>query len=393
MPRKRKRSRSAARGGRSRSATAPKRAVTESASAPTSKRAKAEPASAPTSKRAKAEPASAPTSKRAEAEPASAPTSKRAEAEPPSAPASKRPASGPAGAPARNRTTAGAGMPGHRFLSLDNWILGLAGLGVLLTGYLTLVAWLGEHPAYCGAESECDLVQSSRWSTLFGMPMSLWGLLTYALLAVLAWRLRSRAPAWRATLLVAGVGAGVSWFLTLVSVFQIEATCGYCLASFVLMNVLLVLVLLRRPPRMPEHAWSKALPLPVGAVVVVVLGLQLHFSGVFDPAAGPEDPRLKALATHLRDSGARFYGAYWCPACQEQKELFTASVDRLPYVECTPQGRGGPRAVDCLTRNIEQYPTWIIDGQRHTGVVSVERLGRLSSFDRDALAQEAVPER
>ena len=355
MPRKRKRSRSAARGGRSRGAAAPRRAVTE---------------------------------------PASAPTSKRADAEAGVAPAPKRPAGGSATVPARKRAAAGAGAEDsrHAILSLDNWILGLAGLGVLLTGYLTLVAWLGEHPAYCGADSECDLVQSSRWSTLFGIPMALWGLGTYTLLAGLAWRLRSRPSAWRAALLVAGIGAGVSWFLTLVSVLQIEATCGYCLASFVLMNVLLVIVLLRRPSRMPEHAWRKALPLPAGAAVAVVLGLQLHFSGVFDPAAGPEDPHLRALATHLHDSGARFYGAYWCPACQEQKKLFTASVDRLPYIECTPEGRGGARAVDCLTQNIEQYPTWIIDGQRHTGVVGVERLGRLSNFDRDAAARDPAPE-
>ena len=366
MPRKRKRSRSAGRGGRPRGATVPKRTVTE--------------------------PASAPPAKGAVAEPTSAPSSKGAVAEPGIAPAPKRPAAGPAGGPARKRAAAGAGVSGHPMLSLDHWILGLAGLGILLTGYLTLVAWLGEHPAYCGAESECDLVQSSRWSTLLGMPISLWGLATYALLAGLAWRLRSRASAWRAVLLVAGIGTGVSWYLTLVSVLQIEATCGYCLASFVLMNVLLVLVLLRRPARMPEHAWRKALPLPAGAAVALVLGLQLHFSGVFDPAAGPEDPHLQALATHLNDSGARFYGAYWCPACQEQKKLFTASVDRLPYIECTPEGRGGPRAVDCLTRNIEQYPTWIIDGQRHTGVVSVGRLGRLSNFDRDATARETAPE-
>ena len=308
------------------------------------------------------------------------------------APAPNRAESGSRSTPAPRRAAAGAGVPGHAILSLDNWILGLAGLGVLLTGYLTLVAWLGEHPAYCGAESECDLVQSSRWSTLFGMPMALWGLLTYTLLAGLAWRLRARPSAWRTTLLVACIGAGVSWFLTLVSVFEIEATCGYCLASFALMNGLLVLVVLRRPAQMPEHAWRKSLPFPVGAAVVLLLGLHLHFSGIFDPAAGPEDPYLKALATHLQDSGARFYGAYWCPACQEQKALFTASVDRLPYVECTPEGRGGTRSVDCLTRNIQDYPTWIIDGQRHTGVVSAERLARMSNFDWSGTRQESAPD-
>ena len=340
MPRKRKRSRSAARGGRSRSAPAPKRAVAGHGSAPVEKRVEA----------------------------------------------------GPRRAPALKRAAAGTGVPGHAIRSLDNWLLGLAVLGVLLTGYLTLVAWFGEHPAYCGADSECDLVQSSRWSTLFGMPIALWGLLTYALLAGLAWRLRSRASAWRTTLLVACVGVGVSWFLTLVSVLQIEATCGYCLASFALMNVLLVLVLLRRPSQMPEHAWRKSLPFPIGVAIALVLGLHLHFSGVFDPAAGPEDPYLKSLATHLRDSGARFYGAYWCPACQEQKALFTASVDRLPYVECTPEGRGGTRAVDCLTRNIQDYPTWIIDGQRYTGVIGVERLARVSKFDSSGTTRESAPD-
>ena len=296
------------------------------------------------------------------------------------------------GAPASKRVAAGHETQERMNHPLDNWLLGLAGLGVLLTGYLTLVAWLGDQPAYCGAESECDLVQSSRWSTLFGMPMALWGLITYALLAGGIWRLRSRPSVWRATLLLACIGAGVSWFLTLVSFFRIEATCGYCLASFALMNVLLVLVLLRRPAQMPEHAWRRALPLPTSAAVALILGLQLHFSGVFDPAAGPEDPYLKALATHLHKTGARFYGAYWCPACQEQKALFTASVDRLPYVECTPNGRNEQRAVDCLTKNIQEYPTWIIEGRRVGGIVSVERLARISRFDGSAADQGTEPE-
>ena len=376
MPRKRKRSRSAERGGRPRGVPAPKPAVGEPAGTPASKAAEANQESTSVTKRASAE-ASPRTRTGTRSKPVATPNT------------GTRPR---AGARSKAKSGARARTPRPTILSLDNWILGLAGLGVLLTGYLALVAWFGAHPAYCGADSECDLVQSSRWSTLLGMPMALWGLLTYVLLTGLAWRLRTRPSSWRATLLIAGIGAGVSWFLTLVSIFRIEATCGYCLASFVLMNLLLVLVLLRRPAQMPEHAWHKALPLPASAAVAVVLGLQLHFSGLFDPAAGPEDPHLKALATHLHESGARFYGAYWCPACQEQKALFTASVERLPYIECTPEGRGGPRAVDCLTRNIGQYPTWIIDGQRHTGVVSVERLARLSRFDSDATAQDTEPD-
>ena len=296
-----------------------------------------------------------------------------------------------AGAPAPKRAPAGSGAPAHAKHSLDNWLLGLAGLGVLLTGYLTLVAWFGEHPAWCGADSGCDVVQSSRWSTLLGLPMALWGLLTYAILAGLAWRLRSRPSAWGAMLLFACIGAGVSWFLTLVSVFEIRAVCEYCLASFVLMNLLLLLVVLRRPARTPEQGWRRVLPFPVGAAIALVLGLHLHFEGVFDPAAGPEDPYLKALATHLQESGARFYGAYWCRACQEQKALFTASAKRLPYTECAPSGPNGPLTAACTVQDIRRYPTWLVEGRRLTGVVDVERLARASKFEWNAAPQEAAP--
>ncbi len=265
---------------------------------------------------------------------------------------------------------------------LDNGLLVLAAAGIGLTAYLTFIAWFGEHPAFCGAGSECDIVQQSRWSTFLGAPMAFWGLLTYVLLARQLWRLRTRPSAWRTALLLAAVGAAVSWYLTAISVFSIEATCGYCLASFGVMNALLVLLLVRRPAHMPEHAWAKALPTPVGVSALIVAGMFLHFSGVFNPAAGPEKPYLRAVAVHLRDSGARFYGAYWCPACQQQKELFEASAERLPYIECTPNGRNGARSVACTANDIQDYPTWIINGRRHTGVIPVSELARLSAFTR-----------
>ena len=263
---------------------------------------------------------------------------------------------------------------------LDNVLFALALAGIALTSYLTLIAWFGEKPAFCGADSNCDLVQQSRWSTLLGMPLALWGLFTYALLAFLLWRMRSHPNAWRTALLVAVVGAAVSWYLTAISTFAIEAFCAYCVASFILLNILLVLLLLRRPAQISAHAWPRALPGPLGAAAVIVLGLVMHFGGVFDRAAGPEQPYLKALAIHLNTSGARFYGAYWCPTCQKQKDLFEASAGRLPYVECTPEGRGGIVNFACVANNVNDYPTWIIGGQRRTGLVSPDELASLSGF-------------
>ena len=262
----------------------------------------------------------------------------------------------------------------------DAALLALCGFGILLTGYLTYVTWFADHPAYCSAGSGCDLVQSSRWSTLLGLPMSLWGLLTYALLARLVWRLRSKSSVWRHALLVAVCGVAISIYLTAVSVLEIEATCGYCLASFATITAILVLIALRKPPDASQFAWRRSLSVPLLGAAVLVAGLHLHYRGVFDPAAGPEEPELRALATHLAESGAKFYGAYWCPRCKEQMALFEASVDRLPYVECSPRGRKGPQAATCVLRNITDYPTWVIDGRRYSGRLSLRELTRYSRF-------------
>lgn len=84
---------------------------------------------------------------------------------------------------------------------------------------------------------------------------------------------------------------------------------------------------------------------------------------------------------HLRDSDARFYGAYWCPTCNKQKELFEASAYRLPYVECSPEGRTGPMNFTCVANEVKDYPTWVINGRRYVGLVSVDELARLSRFE------------
>jgi len=120
--------------------------------------------------------------------------------------------------------------------ALDMILLGLAGVGIFLTTYLTYVAWFEVHPAFCIEGSGCDLVQASRWSTLLGMPMAFWGLLTYLVMARLIWRGRKNLGSWTILVFVAVCGFAISAYLTVVSVIEIEATCPYCLASFAIIT-------------------------------------------------------------------------------------------------------------------------------------------------------------
>jgi len=87
---------------------------------------------------------------------------------------------------------------------------------------------------------------------------------------------------------------------------------------------------------------------------------------------------LDAFATCLEESGATFYGAYWCPHCNTQKEMFGASADELPYVECSLPNRQGQTQA-CINAGIESYPTWEFpDGSRQTGALPLSTLAAKS---------------
>lgn len=195
---------------------------------------------------------------------------------------------------------------------LPNWpLLGLSLAGAALTAYLTVTAWSEASPLYCGEGSSCDLVQSSRWGSFLGLPTAFWGLLGYLALGHIAYRVRSAARHWQFSWVIALMGAVYSVYLTVISLTVLEAICTYCLVSLALMLAILVTVTLQRPAGMPGFSWPGWAGQTTLLALLIVGGMHLHFSGVFDPASGPEDPYLKGLAEHLTSSGAIFYGAYW----------------------------------------------------------------------------------
>lgn len=106
-----------------------------------------------------------------------------------------------------------------------------------------------------------------------------------------------------------------------------------------------------------------------GVIIAAVIGL-IVFAKV-----RPEGPgEFDAFADCLTEKKAVFYGAFWCPHCQDQKAMFGRSAKRLPYVECsTPDGQSQNQT--CTDKKVESYPTWeFADGSRETGTLSMSRL-------------------
>ena len=89
------------------------------------------------------------------------------------------------------------------------------------------------------------------------------------------------------------------------------------------------------------------------------------------------------LSEHLSRIGARFYGAWTCPACVRNIELLgKQSAGLVPYVECRMPKQRPLEAAACREAQVRAYPTWLLpDGQRREGVQSLDELSSWSDLN------------
>src|SRR5262245_2443860 len=261
--------------------------------------------------------------------------------------------------------------------SSPNWpLVAICIAGMLLTSYLTFTALSGSAVRGCSAGGGCNVVLTSQWSKMFGLPTAFWGFLAYAGLAATAF-IKREDKHWRYAWTAALFGVSFSLYLTTVSLTVLKAACPYCLTSFALMTSIFALTTYQRPARLASFSWQRWLTrrIPVAAGLVFLLHLQY----VAIPTV-PESPIARPLAEHLSAIGAKFFGASWCEHCQQQKKFFGASASLLPYIECKPGGSSAPMTRPCLDNNISTFPTWVIKDRRMEGVLGLSELAELSGF-------------
>jgi hypothetical protein len=119
-------------------------------------------------------------------------------------------------------------------------------------------------------------------------------------------------------------------------------------------------------------------PLPATAVMAQIPETAPHSLPAGGENFAPSTASQRGLAEHLRRQGYVFYGAWWCPACRQQKSLFgQPAAQRLPYLECE---KGAADQQRCSQVGIRAYPTWIKGGERREGVLTLEELKSWSSY-------------
>ncbi|MEC4802945.1 MAG: vitamin K epoxide reductase family protein [Jaaginema sp. PMC 1079.18] len=292
----------------------------------------------------------------------------------------------------------------------------IAIIGAILTTYLTITKLTGADvgcvAASAAAAPGCNDVLNSAYASIFGLPLPLFGLGAYLFMAVCALvplaidrdrqkRTRSPIEQWTWLFLLIGSTSMVvfSGYLMYLLAFELKAVCLYCIGSAIFSLALFLLTLL-------GHDWEdigQVFFTGIIVALVTIVGTLAVYANVNNPLAEgdrqvipvadtrPEPglgweitttsgPSEIALAEHLSEVGAAEYGAYWCPHCYEQKQLFgKQAFAKLDYIECDPEGKNAqPQA--CVDAEVRSYPTWKIDGEVYTGTQPLEKLAEVSNY-------------
>ena len=297
--------------------------------------------------------------------------------------------------------------------------------GAVLTAYLTVTKLTGSGPACSvdgGAGAGCSGVLDSAYATVFGLPLSLFGCLAYISMAAFALvplaidrdkqkALKKQAENYTWWLLLAGsiAMAVFSGYLMYVLATELRTSCPYCIGSALFSLSLLVFTVAGRDWEDLGQIMFTALIVGL-LTIVVTLGIYSNINPsianadsvaevadadglipIPEAQGQPTPPKgwditttsgeaEIALAQHLTATGAKKYGAFWCPHCYDQKQLFgKEAFAQVNYIECDPQGKD-PQRETCLAAGIQSFPTWEVDGKFYPGTKTMAELAELSKY-------------
>ncbi len=125
-----------------------------------------------------------------------------------------------------------------------------------LTGYLSFPRSAEGSVQGCAAGGGCDAVLSSQWSTMLGLPTSLWGC---RVRGPGGYRVRQAAggPVGASAFTVVAFRPLLSVYLTVVAVTMLGAACPYCLTSLALMAAITALLVKQRPASVAARPWMR----------------------------------------------------------------------------------------------------------------------------------------
>jgi uncharacterized membrane protein len=130
----------------------------------------------------------------------------------------------------------------------------LVAIGLAAAIYLTYTKYA--HDGICGVSAGCTIVQQSEWSELFGVPVSVLGIVGYLGLAGLLLAPQRNELVRLGLVVGSGVGFLFSMFLMYRAYITLDAFCPFCTTSATMMTLLAITSVVRfvRGPDRPAVA-------------------------------------------------------------------------------------------------------------------------------------------
>lgn len=255
-------------------------------------------------------------------------------------------------------------------------LLALAGL--VLMGYSTYIHFANTQ-SFCDISKEvsCDVVQTSLYSEIFGIPVSVLGMLYF--ITVLFKSLRKMdADDFKFLFFLTAFVLVPSLYLSGMEYFVIKSFCILCEVSKLMMFGILGISCAAM--RFQIRSLGRMLA-PIVIAGLVVSGI-VYF--VQSGTVVKED--YTAFVEHLNEKGWVYYKSYTCSNCKRQEKLFGDAYQKLNAVECHPKGPNGNPEL-CLKRNITKTPTWLLEQDdqemmRLEGLQPIEDLMKISGYQK-----------
>lgn len=253
-------------------------------------------------------------------------------------------------------------------------ILAVVGLGIM--SYLTYIHYANVK-SFCdlSAEVSCDVVTTSIYSEVFGIPVSVLGLLYFATVLIISLAKKS-LPIFQALFFLTVFVLIPSLYLTLTEILFIKSFCILCETSKALMLTILVTLFLA-VKNYTKDIGRLAIPVVIAGIVV---------SGVlfFAQTGTVVQKDYSGLVQRLNEAGWVYYKSYTCSNCRRQEKLLGEAYKKLNAVECHPDGPNGNPEL-CLKNNITKTPTWILERggaevRRIEGLQTIESLMEMSGY-------------
>ncbi len=224
------------------------------------------------------------------------------------------------------------------------------GFGIM--AYLTYIHFANTQ-SFCDISEtvSCDVVTTSIYSEIFGLPISIMGLGYFGLVFLLSVFHRKKAF-YQVIFFLTLFVLIPSLYFTALEAFVIKAFCILCETSKALMFTILAVSFVAMKQK---FGWVARNAIPVLIAGIVAAGVTY-----FAQASTITQADYTTFVTSLNEEGVIYYKSVKCNNCKRQEAMLGEAYKKLNSVECHPDGEN-PQVQLCLDKGIKKTPTFLIE--------------------------------